>query len=256
MNDYETRKQDKIDRYNELATNHAHQATQAHTQARKMGDVIPFGQPILVGHHSEKRDRNYRNRIQGTFERGIDHQKKADYYREKAAAAENNHSISSDDPEAITRLKEKLQGLEIHHARMKDMNKIARMKISPDEKHKLYLEYGIKSDKLLHTLMNETKPFEGWQLTNSSATMRTVKQRIEQLERTQHDVTTETTIGDIEIVDNVEANRLQIFFPGIPTQETRTKLKQNGFRWSPLNKCWQAYRSKTIDQAKYLVGSC
>ena len=24
--------------------------------------VIPFGQPILIGHHSEKRDRNYRRR--------------------------------------------------------------------------------------------------------------------------------------------------------------------------------------------------
>jgi len=256
MNEYESKKQDRIDRYSELADKHQTRANSAHEQARKMGDVIPFGQPILVGHHSEKRDRNYRNRIQGTFERGIDHQNKANYYREKAHSAEKNDSISSDDPDAITKLKEKLEELEIHHARMKDINKIARMKISPDEKHKLYLEYGIKSDKLLHTLMNETKPFEGWQLSNSSANMRTIKQRIEQLERTQDDVTTTTTIGDIEIVDNVEDNRLQIFFPGIPPQETRTKLKQNGFRWSPSNKCWQAYRSKTIDQAKYIVGSC
>src|SRR5713226_1456384 len=33
-----------------------------YNHAHEMASVIPFGQPILVGHHSEKRDRRYRER--------------------------------------------------------------------------------------------------------------------------------------------------------------------------------------------------
>ena len=47
--------------------------------------------------------------------------------------------------------------------------------------------------------------------------------------------------GDIKIVDNIEENRVQIFFPGKPEQEMRTKLKRHGFRWTPNNGCWQSY---------------
>ncbi|MEE8059026.1 MAG: DUF3560 domain-containing protein [Pseudomonadales bacterium] len=36
-------------------------------RAKDMAPVIPFGQPILVGHHSEHRDRRYRDRIHNTF---------------------------------------------------------------------------------------------------------------------------------------------------------------------------------------------
>jgi hypothetical protein len=31
----------------------------AHQKARELGDQIPFGQPILVGHHSENRMRRH-----------------------------------------------------------------------------------------------------------------------------------------------------------------------------------------------------
>ncbi|MFW9890062.1 MAG: DUF3560 domain-containing protein [Candidatus Thorarchaeota archaeon] len=39
------------------------EAKQHHKEAKQMMDVIPMGQPILVGHHSERADRRYRERI-------------------------------------------------------------------------------------------------------------------------------------------------------------------------------------------------
>ena len=39
--------------------------------AGKRAEGIPFGQPILVGHHSERRDRNYRARIAAGMDRGL-----------------------------------------------------------------------------------------------------------------------------------------------------------------------------------------
>lgn len=56
-------------------------------RAREMAAIIPFGQPILVGHHSEKRDRNYRDKIHNTYGKAFQEQDKASYYRGKVDAA-------------------------------------------------------------------------------------------------------------------------------------------------------------------------
>lgn len=57
-------------------------------KARDMGSIIPFGQPILVGHHSEQRDRNYRDKIHNTFGKAFAMQDKAVYYEDKAESAQ------------------------------------------------------------------------------------------------------------------------------------------------------------------------
>ena len=56
-------------------------------------------------------------------------------------------------------------------------------------------------------------------------------------------------LGD-RLIDNVEDNRLQIFFPEIPSEATRRELKSNGFRWSPSVGAWQRHRS---NRATYLA---
>lgn len=43
----------------------------------------------------------------------------------------------------------------------------------------------------------------------------------------------------IEIMRNVELDRVQIFFPGKPDSDTITTLKQHGWKWSPKNGAWQ-----------------
>ena len=57
MNAYEERKQARIDRYHELS---AKNRTRAQGRFKASDDAvagIPAGQPILVGHHSERRHR-------------------------------------------------------------------------------------------------------------------------------------------------------------------------------------------------------
>jgi hypothetical protein len=59
-----------------------------------------MGQPILVGHHSEQRDRRFRRRLWDLMGKSVAANDKAKYYEEKAEAIESNQSISSDDPDA------------------------------------------------------------------------------------------------------------------------------------------------------------
>ena len=117
MNDYEQRKQDRIDRLREKAGKARAESHALFQQSTDMASAIPMGQPI----HGPA-DRRYRERIIGKMEKSFSVMEKAEYYESRARAAENNTAISSDDPEAIAKLTEKLNVLKESHDYMKAVN--------------------------------------------------------------------------------------------------------------------------------------
>jgi hypothetical protein len=100
MNDFESERAAKAARFRQLAEKHENIATGRHFAARQRLEMIPLGQPILAGHHSEKRHRKYLNRIDRHFAEAKEHHDKAEYFRRRAAAAESNVLIFSDAPDA------------------------------------------------------------------------------------------------------------------------------------------------------------
>lgn len=260
MNNYEIKRQRRIERLERCAELYKRQSDQLHAGACKAAQMIPFGQPILVGHHSEKRDRAYRNRIQRRFERSFELSKKADYYARRAASAQANRSISSDDPEAIFKLEEKIRGLEKLQETMKTVNKIIRKYDLADDAQKEIcvseiMKTGLfKKEETAHKTVEKDcfggYGFAKFQLTNNNANINRLKKRIEELTAKRGQETKEYIFGDIKVVENVEENRLQISFPGKPADEIKSRLKSCGFRWSPYNGCWQAFLN---DRARYAV---
>ena len=117
MNDYEERKQARIDRLHEKAEKARAESHSLFKQSTDMASAIPAGQPV----HGPA-DRRYREKIGRKMDQSIAALEKADYYERKAQAAENNTAISSDDPEALAKLKEKLEDLQISQTRMKQIN--------------------------------------------------------------------------------------------------------------------------------------
>lgn len=85
---YQEKKEARIDRYRERAQRARVKGKDLQNTADKMASVIPFGQPILVGHHSEKSDRNYRKRIWNKMDKATEAQSKAEHYEKRAEAAE------------------------------------------------------------------------------------------------------------------------------------------------------------------------
>ncbi|MCC3151437.1 DUF3560 domain-containing protein, partial [Bifidobacterium bifidum] len=67
MNSYERKQEARRERLEARAEKARTEAKATYDRAHTMAEAIPFGQPILVGHHSEKRDRNYRGKIHNTF---------------------------------------------------------------------------------------------------------------------------------------------------------------------------------------------
>ena len=256
-NNYEQRKQARIDRYKELAVKNQEIADERYNTAHKMAECIPFGQPIIVGHHSEKGDRAFRNKIHNNYKKSFEAMDKAKYYREKVLAAETNTAISSDNPDALDLLKKKLSDLERKQELMKTVNKIIRnKKKTEDVKTKEIMDLGFAEEnakKMFEPDFCGRIGFADYQLTNNNANIRRLKERIKDLERKQNDTTTEVTINGVRIVDNVEDNRLQLFFDGKPPEEVRTNLKKYGFKWSRYNGCWQRFRSGNANYYAKLV---
>jgi len=67
MNDFQSKREEKAARFRQLAEKHENISTGRHFTARQQLEIIPLGQPILVGHHSEKRHRSHLKRIDQHF---------------------------------------------------------------------------------------------------------------------------------------------------------------------------------------------
>ena len=103
---YEDKQNARRERYEELSEKASRESKQAHQAFRDKMSAIPMGQPILVGHHSEQRDRRYRERAWDTLGKAVKLSDKADYYESKANSV-GKAGISADDANAIAKLAQK-----------------------------------------------------------------------------------------------------------------------------------------------------
>ena len=81
------RAEDRADRFEDYRDKRTDEAERAAAQARRVADGIPFGQPILVGHHSERHARKDAERIQNGMRKAVQAFDTADYWRRRAVAA-------------------------------------------------------------------------------------------------------------------------------------------------------------------------
>lgn len=255
MNRYEEKQQARRDRLEAAADRAEGRAEAAYKRADLREEVsgIPLGQPILVGHHSERKHRRAIERADNAMRRSIDEGKRAADLRAKAAAV-GTGGISSDDPEAVRKLKEKLAGLEADQEFMREGNKLVRKALKAggldSESAVLELAAGIarlrpawKEAATRHLLEPDfagRTGFADYELKNNNAEIRRLRQRIAQLEQaSQAETKRHVFQGVCEVVENTEENRLQFLFDGKPPAATRQILKDHGFRWAPSQEAWQ-----------------
>lgn len=152
----------------------------------------------------------------------------------------SNKPISSDDPEAVEKLQEKLNAQEKTQEYMKRVNAYFR-------KHDTALgcpgvsdEQAAKMDEaVLNGYSWEKTPFSSYLLSNNNAEIRRVKKRIEQLTQDRDVGFVGWTFPGGEAVINNNINRLQLVFEERPDKDQCTLLKQHGFHWSPAEQAWQ-----------------
>ena len=175
--------------------------------------------------------------------------------------ASGSTAISSDDPDAPDALREKLADLEERdREEIEEIKRVASdKKLSPAERKRRLLELGLPD------FQAEAGAARGWaplqfMRSNLRQEIARVKERIELLEKKRSESTSEVTVPfegkPVRVVDDVEANRLQIFFDGKPSPSTIARLKERGFKWAPSSGAWQRFRSEQAkDQAGAILGA-
>ena len=264
MNTYEQKQEARRERLLNAAERARQQAQAAYKRADLREEVsgIPFGQPILVGHHSEGRHRAAIKRADNAMRASIDLDKKAGELAARAAAV-GTGGISSDDPEAIQKLQAEIDQAQSKQAFMKASNVVIRKAIkagmTPESKIEELEPWMAKLAEATGLAWGEgsiratLKPdfcgrvgFAHFQLTNNGANIKRMEKRIAQLKAAH--AAAEAAGGEnkravyqglCEVIENFEENRLQIVFDGKPSAEVRAEMKGNGFRWAPSQGAWQ-----------------
>ena len=121
--------------------------------------------------------------------------------------------IHDADADALDQLKAKLEKEEAEHAKYIQYNKDAR-----------------KNGK-------ETLP--PYMLQNSNGRIKAIRDRIAHVEKMQSQESRKFEFDGGYVEENKEAGRTQIFFDEKPDEETRSRLKSNGWHWSPSFGAWQ-----------------
>lgn len=81
------RAEQRADRFEGYEENRTRDAQSAHAAVQSITDGIPLGQPILVGHHSERHARKDQERIENGMRKALKMWKTAEYWRQRAAGA-------------------------------------------------------------------------------------------------------------------------------------------------------------------------
>lgn len=228
--EYEEKRQARYERLLAAAEKAEREGQSSLKSGEQMFDHIPMGQPILIGHHSEKRDRNYRERARNKISRGYEYLKKAESMRERAQAIENNQAIFSDDPLAVEKLGGKIVQLEARQERMKATNAAIR---KGDRDALMAMGH---AEHLINRWLDPApmpwpgKGYPAFEITNNGANIRRLKERAERVDKQQSTPDKDEQIGDVLIEWRASENRIRVIYPSRVDRPTFDKLRQHGYR--------------------------
>ncbi len=244
---YEEEQEEKRERYAQRAEKLRAAASAAYRKADLREEVtgIPFGQPILVGHHSERRHRKTLERADNAMRRAIDTDNKAAAL--EAKVAHPSQAISSDDPAATDMLTEKLAKLEANQTRMKAVNAAHKAWTKdPGGKASKTKMAALTEAERLHVqgyrpaYSWEPHPYPPYQLSNNNANIKRVKDRISSLTREAgtNQPPLEVIGKGFTIVEDRDENRMMARFDTKPSRDVCKIMRTSGFKWSPTRTAW------------------
>ncbi len=258
--DYDERVARRRERLEKRATKQNSEAQSRFAESDRMAGMMQ-GQPILIGHHSEKRHRRDIDKMWTHGRKGLEAHKNAEELNRRADAV-GSGGISADDPEAVAKLRRKLEGLTGNRDRMKAVNAAWRKagKPRPDNAEAWVrveetLGYSVEEIRLdMARDFMERAPYT-YAIGNTGAEITRVKQRIEALQQAETTPDHEPIEGDgWRIWEDKDENRVFISHDAKPPAEIRANIKRHGFRWSRYAGAWSRMLNNSAwHNAEYLA---
>lgn len=240
VNSYEARQEARRARYAELSDKMRGASAMHYSASRKAVEHIPFGQPILVGHHSERGHRATLARARRAMDRSCEAARKAEHYAERAASV-GSGGISSDDPAALVKLRAELAQCERLQEHMKATNKAIRLNKTPEARAAALVALGLSETEAAQALKPDFMGrvgFPDYRLKNNGANARRIAARIAELETRRQGDDVERNGNGYTYREDIDENRVMFEFPSKPADAVREILKGAGFKWSPSRCAW------------------
>lgn len=130
------RAEERADRFSDYSDKRASDASSARNAVSAIADGIPFGQPILVGHHSERRARKDAEKIENGMRRAVKMWETSEYWEQRAVGA-LRHAKYKELPAVRHR---RIKGLEADKRKQERSRQEAEMRL------KLWLECEAEQD--------------------------------------------------------------------------------------------------------------
>ena len=110
----------KAEKYEQAAMNADRRSEEFYKKSEKHADFLSLGEPIKVGHHSERRHRKMIEYARNNTRKMVAEMDKAESYRDKAKAWErHSEEINLSMPESIEYYRERLKTATAYHQVMK-----------------------------------------------------------------------------------------------------------------------------------------
>lgn len=193
----------RAERLQESAEKARERAAVAQGASDKIAERFYMGQPIIIGHHSEKGARRDHERCDNLMRKTIKESNRANELDRRAEAAANNTAIYADAADPVADLDARIAELERRRVEIK------------------------------------ARDHASWELSNLGANIRRLKERRASLAAMKSRERVERMVGGVRVVEDPDLARIQLIYPGKPDEATRDRLKRNGFRWAPSEGAWQ-----------------
>lgn len=161
--------QAKADRLEGLADKRAEQANVFRNVARSIGERFEFGQPILAGHHSERKARKDKDQMEKNDRKAVEASKAVGYWLYRAESVERHANFKSNPRTRARRIKTLLAEFRSFQRRISDAHKktgIWELLVTPEQ-----ITTGAASYELCNTALAE-------QLRKGEVTHAEVKNRM------------------------------------------------------------------------------
>jgi hypothetical protein len=160
-------------------------------------------------------------------------------------------AIRMSNPDAPALIRAEIAKLQTTHEKMKAANAAIRSAKTTDQEtlaNAIREATGLPRTVCAQLAVPDcmgVRGFASFNLTNGLAEIRRLEGRLQALEanhaRGMVETSHNTNEGELQIIENPNAGRIQLIFPGKPEAKTRDILKANGFRWAPSEGAWQRH---------------
>lgn len=220
----------RLERRTEWAAKAKRRSAAAAERVSAIADQIPLGQPILVGHHSERHARRDQARIHSGMRKVVDEGRLSEHHaaRARGIAAQLDRSIFSDDDDAIEQLERRVAENEAERERRKKVNKL----YAKGDAEGL-AAMGLDLERLrqgMAKMPHEKSPYPSYSLTNIGARVRSDKKRIAEIKARQERSGRAEAAGGV-VVEPAGERYVRVTFAEKPDRSVIDALKAAGFWW-------------------------